>query len=141
MICDMMGKGKRLDASWTMVRKLLASVSYRIATRRKRFNLEKNREGLERVPAAEIKRAANFGKTLTTRRIAGLCRVQDPSERTALRCLPVSPLAAEPPPPPALARLNEAHTCNRVLISTDHYQQASAITPSGPVSKGYPKLA
>jgi hypothetical protein len=46
----MMGKGKRLDASWTMARKLLASVSYRIATRRKRFNLEKNREGLEGVP-------------------------------------------------------------------------------------------
>lgn len=43
----MMGKGKRLDASWTMARKLLANVSYRIATGRKRFNLEKNQEGLE----------------------------------------------------------------------------------------------
>jgi hypothetical protein len=50
----MMGKGKRLDASWTMVRKLLASVSYRIATRRKRFNLEKNREGLEWVAVRRL---------------------------------------------------------------------------------------
>jgi hypothetical protein len=46
----MIGKGKRLDAGWNMARKLLASVSYQIATRRKRFNLETNREGLEWVP-------------------------------------------------------------------------------------------
>jgi hypothetical protein len=62
-----MGKGKRLDASWTMARKLLASVSYRIGTRRERFNLEKNRERIGMgscAKAAEIKRAANFGKTL-----------------------------------------------------------------------------
>jgi hypothetical protein len=50
----MMGKGKRLDANWTMARKLLASVSYRIATRRKRFNLEKNREGSEWVPVRRL---------------------------------------------------------------------------------------
>jgi hypothetical protein len=50
----MMGKGKRLDASWTMARKLLASVSYRIATRRKRFDLETNREGLEWVPVRRL---------------------------------------------------------------------------------------
>jgi len=65
----MMGKGKCLEASWTMARKLLASVSYRIATRRKRFNLEKNREGLEWVPVRRLlksKEPQNFGKTLTT---------------------------------------------------------------------------
>jgi hypothetical protein len=50
----MMGKGKRLDASWTMARELLAGVSYRIATRRKRFNLEKNREGLGWVPVRRL---------------------------------------------------------------------------------------
>jgi len=50
----MMGKGKCLEASWTMARKLLASVSYRIATRRKRFNLEKNREGLEWVAGRRL---------------------------------------------------------------------------------------
>jgi hypothetical protein len=49
-----MGKGKRLDASWIMARKLLASASYRIATRRKCFNLEKNREGLEWVPVRRL---------------------------------------------------------------------------------------
>jgi hypothetical protein len=54
IICHMMGKGKRLDASWTMAKKLLASVSYRIATRRKRYNLEKNREGLEWVAVRRL---------------------------------------------------------------------------------------
>src|ERR1700757_3171614 len=87
IICDMTGKGKRLDASWTMARKLLASVSYRIATRRKRFNLEKNREGLEWVPVRrllKIKRAANFGKTLITGRVAGLCRCRTPRKELHL---------------------------------------------------------
>jgi len=50
----MMGKGKCLEASWTMARKLLASVSYRIATRRKRFDLEKNREGLELIAVPRL---------------------------------------------------------------------------------------
>jgi hypothetical protein len=59
----MMGKDKRLEASWTMARNLPASVSYWKATRRKGFNLEKNWEGLEFyccAKADETKRAANF---------------------------------------------------------------------------------
>ncbi len=34
--------------------------------------------------AAEIKRAANFGKTLTTGRIAGLCRCRTPRKELHL---------------------------------------------------------
>jgi hypothetical protein len=97
----MTGKGKRLDASWTMARKLLASVSYRIAPRPQalQFGKESGRIETSSYPkAAEIKRAANFGKTLIAGRVAGLCGCRTPRKELQLDAPSFYLAAAHLPP-------------------------------------------